>query len=79
LWEIVQQNIFWLIIVAVILLLVSLLYHLKLQIRQMVKNEIYEHFPSIKQKVEECEFTLHHLQLQADEWERRVRELKQKK
>jgi hypothetical protein len=72
-WEIIQQHIFWLIIVFVVLLLIGLFYQFKAQIRRMVRNEIYAHFPSIKKKIEEYELTLHNLKLQADECERRLR------
>lgn len=72
--EIIQQNIFWLIIVFVVLLLIGLFYQLKLQVRRMVRNEIYDHFPAIKKKMEDYEMALHHLKLQTDECERRLRD-----
>jgi sensor domain CHASE-containing protein len=71
--EIIQQNIFWLLIVFVVLLLMGLFYQLKLQVRRIVQNEIYDHFPSIKKKIEDYELTLHNLKLQADECEKRLR------
>lgn len=73
-WEIIQQNIFWLIIVFVVLLLMGLFYQLKLQIRRMIQNEIYDHFPTIKKKIEDYEITLRNLKLRVDEYERRLRD-----
>jgi type II secretory pathway component PulF len=73
-WEIIQQNIFWLIIVFVILLLMGLMYQLKMQVRRMVRNEIYDHFPTIKKKMEDYELSLHNLKLQVEECERRLKE-----
>ena len=77
--EIIQQNIFWLIIVFVVLLLISLLYQLKAQVRRVVRNEIYDHFPAIKKKMEDYELTLHNLKVQADECERRLREMERRR
>jgi hypothetical protein len=79
LWDIMQQHIFWLIIVFVILLLVGLVVQTKQQMRRTVDDEIYKHFPSIKKKIEEYELVLHNLQLHADECERRLREIGNRK
>ena len=41
--------------VVVVVLILVLLYRLKRYFRILVKNEIYDHFPTIKQKIEEYE------------------------
>ncbi|MGE5309411.1 MAG: hypothetical protein ACM3OC_10035 [Deltaproteobacteria bacterium] len=77
--SVIQQHIFWLIIVFVILLLIGLFYQFKLQIRRVVQNEIYDHFPAIKKKIEDYELALHNLQVKTDECERRLQEIEKKK
>ncbi len=71
--EIIQQNIFWLIIVSVVLLLMGLMYQLKMQVRRLVRNEIYDHFPTIKKKMEDYEISLHHLEVKVQDCERRLK------
>ena len=73
--EILEQNIFWLLIVGVILLLMALFFQFKWQIRRIVKNEIYDHFPTIKNKIEDYERRLERLKLEADACERRLKDI----
>jgi F0F1-type ATP synthase membrane subunit b/b' len=72
--DILEQNIFWLLTVGAILLLLALFFQFKWQVKRIVKNEIYDHFPSIKNKIEDYERRLERLKLEADACERRLKE-----
>jgi len=64
--------------VAVIILIIMLILRLKGHIRKTVRNEIYEHFPTIKNKIEEYERKIQYFKALVDELERRMREVERR-
>ena len=64
--------------VVVVVLILVLLYRLKRYFRILVKNEIYDHFPTIKQKIEEYERKIEFFKLTTDDLERRLREIERR-
>lgn len=67
-----------LILTAVAMLIILLLARIKIQIRRMIKNEIYNNFPSIKHQVETFNTRIDFLNTKADELEHKLSELKKK-
>ncbi|MDD5348077.1 MAG: hypothetical protein PHT59_05635, partial [Candidatus Omnitrophica bacterium] len=59
-------------------LIITLIIRLKIYIRIIVKNEIYDHFPSIKNKIEEYERRIQYFKLLAEDLERRLREFERR-
>jgi len=64
--------------VAVIILIIMLILRLKHHIRKTVRNEIYDHFPTIKNKIEEYERRIQYLKTLVDDLERRMREVERR-
>ncbi|MCX7927355.1 MAG: hypothetical protein N2606_04390 [Candidatus Omnitrophica bacterium] len=64
--------------IVVATLIIGLIIRLKLYIRRIVKNEIYDHFPSIKQKIEEFERRVQYCRLLVEDMERRLREIERR-
>jgi len=76
---VISEDILWLIIPGcIILLIILLLLRLKGQIRRTVKNEIYDHFPSIKSKIEDYERRVEYFKLRINDLEQRMKELEKK-
>ena len=64
--------------VVVIILIILLIIRLKMHIRKTVRNEIYDHFPTIKNKIEEYERKIQYFKVLVDDLERRMRELERR-
>ena len=64
--------------VIVVILIIVLIVRLKLYIRRIVKNEIYDHFPTIKNKIEEFDRRMQYIKLLSDDLERRMREIERR-
>lgn len=64
--------------VIVLLLIIWFLYRLKKQIKQLVKNEIYDNFPSIKNTINNFEQRIEHLRSEVYILEHKVNELVEK-
>jgi hypothetical protein len=64
--------------VTVILLIILLIVRLKAHIRKTVRNEIYDHFPTIKSKIEEYEQKVHYFKVLVEDLERRLREVERR-
>ena len=64
--------------VAVIILIIMLILRLKHYIRKTVRNEIYDHFPTIKNKIEEYERKIEYFKTLVDDLERRMREVERR-
>ena len=76
---VISEDVLWLIIPGcIILLIIILLLRLKIQIKRTVKNEIYAHFPSIKNKIEDYERRVEYFKLQINDLELRMKELGKK-
>jgi uncharacterized protein YeeX (DUF496 family) len=76
---VISEDILWMIIPGcIVLLIILLLLRLKIQIKRTVKNEIYDHFPSIKNKIEDYERRVEYFKLQIGDLERRMKEMEKK-
>jgi hypothetical protein len=64
--------------VAVIILIIMLILRLKVHIRKTVRNEIYDHFPTIKNKIEEYERKIQYFKVLVEDLERRMREVERR-
>jgi hypothetical protein len=64
--------------IAVIILIILLIVRLKAHIRKTVRNEIYDHFPTIKNKIAEYEQKIHYFKVLAEDLERRMREVERR-
>ena len=64
--------------VVVIILIILLIQRLKGHIRKTVRNEIYDHFPTIKNKIEEYERKIQYFKVWVEDLERRMRELERR-
>ena len=63
---------------VVVLLIILLIVRLKKHIRRTVKNEIYDHFPSIKNKIEEYDRRIQYFKVLTEDLERRMREVERR-
>ncbi len=68
----------FLIPVAVVILIIMLIQRLKGHIRKTVRNEIYDHFPTIKNKIEEYERKIQYFKVSVEDLERRMREMERR-
>lgn len=68
----------FLIPVAVVILIILLIQRLKGHIRKTVRNEIYDHFPTIKNKIEEYERKIQYFKVLVEDLERRMREVERR-
>ncbi len=64
--------------VIVVLLIILLIVRLKNYIRKTVRNEIYDHFPTIKSKIEEYERKINYFKILTEDLERRMREVERR-
>ena len=64
--------------VVVIILIILLIQRLKGHIRKTVRNEIYDHFPTIKNKIEEYERKIQYFKVLVEDLERRMREMERR-
>lgn len=68
---VIPENILWLLIVSVSLLIMMLIVVLTLrfkrQVRSAVRDEIYAHFPAIRSKIEDYERQLDRLKLDLED------------
>ncbi|MFH0828255.1 MAG: hypothetical protein V1919_03720 [Candidatus Omnitrophota bacterium] len=63
---------------VVVFLIILLIVRLKKHIRKTVKNEIYDHFPTIKNKIEEYERKIQYFKVLTEDLERRLREVERR-
>ncbi len=63
---------------VVVFLIILLIVRLKKHIRKTVKNEIYDHFPTIKNKIEEYERKIQYFKILTEDLERRLREVERR-
>ncbi len=68
----------FLIPVVVVFLIIVLIVRLKIHIRKTVRNEIYDHFPTIKNKIEEYERKIQYFKILTEDLERRMREMERR-
>jgi hypothetical protein len=64
--------------VIVIILIILLIQRLRGHIRKTVRNEIYDHFPTIKNKIEEYERKIQYFKVMVEDLERRMREMERR-
>jgi hypothetical protein len=64
--------------VAVMILIILLIQRLRGHIRKTVRNEIYDHFPTIKNKIEEYERKIQYFKVLIEDLERRMREVERR-
>ena len=64
--------------VAVVILIILLIVRLRVHIRKTIRNEIYDHFPTIKNKIEEYERKIHYFNVLTEDLERRMREVERR-
>jgi sensor domain CHASE-containing protein len=64
--------------VIVVILIILLIQRLRGHIRRTVRNEIYDHFPTIKNKIEEYERKIQYFKVLVDDLERRMREMERR-
>ena len=64
--------------VIVVVLILMLIQRLKGHIRKTVRNEIYDHFPTIKNKIEEYERKIQYFKVLVEDLERRMREVERR-
>jgi hypothetical protein len=64
--------------VIVVFLIIVLIFRLKSHIRKTVRNEIYDHFPTIKNKIEEYERKIQYFKVLVEDLERRMREVERR-
>jgi hypothetical protein len=73
----ISEDILWLIIPgAIVLLIILLILRLRGHIRRTVKNEIYDHFPTIRKTIEDFQRRVEFFKIEVDGLERKVKELK---
>jgi hypothetical protein len=73
----IPEEALWLIIPALILLLIiTLILRLKGYIRRTVRNEIYVHFPTIRNTIENFQRQVEYFKIEVGALEHRVKELK---
>lgn len=63
---------------VVVFLIILLIVRLKKHIRKTVKNEIYAHFPTIKNKIEEYDRRIQYFKVLTEDLERRLREVERR-
>ncbi len=64
--------------VIIALLIIWLIYRIKLQVRHMIRNEIYTNFPSIKDAIGSFERRIDYFKSQVDALERRMNEIERR-
>jgi hypothetical protein len=64
--------------VVVIILIILLIQRLRGHIRKTIRNEIYDHFPTIKNKIEEYERKIQYFKVLVEDLERRMREVERR-
>jgi hypothetical protein len=77
-WELYDALVGLLGPIFVVILIITLIIRLKIYIRRTIKNEIYDHFPTIKNKIEEFDRRMQYIKLLSDDLERRMRELERR-
>ncbi len=63
---------------VVVFLIILLIVRLKQHIRKIVRNEIYDHFPTIKNKIEEYDRKIQYFKVLTEDLERRMREMERR-
>lgn len=61
---------------VVVVLIIILILRLRGYVKRAIRNEIYQHFPTIKNKIEEYERSLHNFKLEVEELRRKLAEAK---
>lgn len=74
-----SEELFKILIPGVIaLLIIWLIYRIKNRIKRTIRDEIYSHFPSIKDEVDNFQRRIDYLKIQIEGIEQRIRELESK-
>jgi hypothetical protein len=73
----IPEETLWLIAPALVaFLIIILILRLRGYIRRKIRNEIYDHFPTIRNTIENFQRQVEYFKIEVDALERRVKELK---
>jgi polyhydroxyalkanoate synthesis regulator phasin len=64
--------------VIIALLIIWLIYRIRNRIRLIVKEEIYNNLPSIKETIDDFEYRINYLKSEVEALERKIKELENK-
>jgi hypothetical protein len=64
--------------VVIALFIIWLIYRIKFQIKTMIKNEIFNHFPLIKDSIATLDFRLNYIKNQLESCEKKLKEIEAK-